>query len=122
METALGEAEIAVVLQNEGVNFGMSLAYMPTPSDEAGEAKFQLHLALERATRLQSHELIDRLTTSLALIAELDGADGERDEAAALWEKQQIGDTERLMSEREEIKQFGRMVRMVGLRVAEAWR
>jgi len=95
---------------------------MLTSSDEAGDAKFHLHSALERATRLQSHELIDRSTTSLALIAELDGADGERYEAAALWEKQQIGDTERLMSEKEEIKQFGRMVRMVGLRVAEAWR
>jgi hypothetical protein len=38
-----------------------------------------------------------------------------------LWAKQQTGDAVRLADEREQIKQFGRMVRMVGLRVAEGW-
>lgn len=58
----------------------------------------------------------------MALVAEIEGEEGERDEATNIWDKQQAGDSEQLADEREQIKQFGRMVRMVGLRVAEGWR
>jgi hypothetical protein len=57
----------------------------------------------------------------LALIAEVEGEGGERDEMTEMLDKQQ-GDNEILKDDREQIKQFGRMVRMVGLRVAENWR
>jgi len=65
--------------------------------------------------------LIDRLSTSLALIAEIQGESSERDEMIETLDKQK-GDNETLADDREQIKQFGRMVRMVGLRVAEGWR
>jgi len=65
--------------------------------------------------------LIDRLSTSLALLAEIQGESSERDEMTEMLDRQK-GDNETLADDREQIKQFGRMVRMVGLRVAEGWR
>ena len=57
----------------------------------------------------------------MALIAEIQGESSERDEMTEMLDKQK-GDNETLADDREQIKQFGRMVRMVGLRVAEGWR
>jgi hypothetical protein len=74
---------------------------------------------LSRATRIESRGLVDRLTSSLALIAHIDNDAANKDEVTEVWAKQQTGDSVRLADEREQIKQFGRMVRMVGLRVAE---
>jgi len=84
-------------------------------------AQRHLRSALSRANRIKSRGLVDRLTSSLALIAHLGKDDADKDEMTELWAKQQTGDAVRLADEREQIKQFGRMVRMVGLRVAEGW-
>ena len=84
-------------------------------------AQRHLRSALSRANRIKSRGLVDRLTSSLALIAHLGNDEADKDEMTELWAKQQTGDAVRLADEREQIKQFGRMVRMVGLRVAEGW-
>jgi hypothetical protein len=84
-------------------------------------AQRHLRSALSRATRINSRGLVDRLTSSLALLAQIGNDEADKEEMAGLWAKQQTGDAVRLADEREQIKQFGRMVRMVGLRVAEGW-
>jgi hypothetical protein len=91
-------------------------------ADVTGLAQRHLRSALSRATRLRSRELSDRLTSSLALLAHIDSDVANRDEMTEAWANCQTGDAERLAEDREQIKQFGRMVRMVGLRVAEGWR
>lgn len=79
--------------------------------------------ALQRAIHLQSKNLILRLTTDLALIADLEGAeDGERDEMVEIWRKEQEGDTSRSAAERDDVKRVGQLVRLVGVRVSEGWR
>lgn len=84
-------------------------------------AQRHLRSALSRANQIKSRGLVDRLTSSLALIAQIGNDETDKEEMTELWAKQQTGDTVRLADEREQIKQFGRMVRMVGLRVAEGW-
>lgn len=85
-------------------------------------AKTHLHSALQRARQLRSKDLILRLTTDLALIAELEGTDlKERDELAGLWSREQEGDQSRLAAERDEVKRVGQLVRLVGVRVSEGW-
>ena len=91
-------------------------------ADVPGPARHQLRAALARAREIHSRELIDRSASSLALIATVEREDDEKDELTRIWTQEQTGDTERLADEREQIKQFGRMIRMVGLRVAEGWR
>jgi hypothetical protein len=90
-------------------------------TDVSELAQRHLRSALSRATRIESRGLVDRLTSSLALIAHIDNNEANKDEMTGVWAAQQTGDAVRLADEREQIKQFGRMVRMVGLRVAEGW-
>jgi len=85
-------------------------------------AQRQLRSAMAHADELNSRELVDRLSASLALIATIEDEPMEKQEMTEIWASEQTGDSERLAEEREQIKQFGRMVRMVGLRVAEGWR
>lgn len=85
-------------------------------------AQRQLRSALSRATRIGSRELVERLTSTLALLAHIEDDEVNKDEMTELWAKQQTGNAEQLADQREQIKQFGRMVRMVGLRVAKGWR
>jgi len=105
----------------------MTLVYLFSPAmplkltDVSELARHHLRSALSRATRVGSRELTDRLTLSLALLAEIGSDEEDKNEMTELWAKQRTGDTVRLADEREQIKQFGRMVRMVGLRVAECW-
>lgn len=126
IETALGEAEIEIELGkvDGGHDLGMwSLYCRPQVVTDILElAQRHLRSALSRATRIESCELVDRLTSSLALLAQIEHDEAKRDEMTELWAKQQTGDAGRLADQREQIKHFGRMVRMVGLRVAEGWR
>lgn len=85
-------------------------------------AKIHLHSALQRARQLKFRDLILRLTTNLALIADLEGTEiGERDELASLWRREQDGDLSRLAVERDEVKRVGQLVRLVGVKVSEGW-
>ena len=124
LETALGEAEIETVFAKDGRgdDFGILSFLSKMPMIDIAElAQRHLRSALSLANRIKSRGLVDRLTTSLALLAEIGNDETDREEMTELWAKQQTGDTVRLADEREQIKQFGRMVRMVGLRVAEGW-
>ena len=124
LEIALGEAEIEVELgvASRRNDFGMSaiLAEM-LMTDTSVLAQSHLRSALSRASQIKSRALVDRLTSSLALIAQIGNDETDKQEMTELWARQQTGDTVRLADKREQIKQFGRMVRMVGLRVAEGW-
>ena len=125
LETALGEAEIETVfaIDGRGDDFGKSfvLALALKMTDVPELARRHLRSALSLANRIKSRGLVDRLTTSLALLAEIGNDETDTEEMTELWAKQQTGDAVRLADEREQIKQFGRMVRMVGLRAAEGW-
>jgi hypothetical protein len=123
-EIALGEVEIEVELGEAGRrnDFGMSAFLVKMLMTDIAElAQRHLRSALSRANRIKSRGLVDRLTSSLALIAQIGNDETDKEEMTELWAKQQAGDAVRLADEREQIKQFGRMVRMVGLRVAEGW-
>jgi hypothetical protein len=86
-------------------------------------ARAHLHSALQRAMSLKSKDLILRLTTDLALVADLEGTDvRERDEFASLWSRERDGDQSRLAAERDEVRRIGHLVRLVGVRVSEGWR
>ena len=125
LETALGEAEIGMELAKDDRRDDFGILFFPAMplrlTDVSELARRHLRSALSRATRMGSRGLTDRLTSSLALLAEIGNDEEDKNEMTELWAKQRTGDTVRLADEREQIKQFGRMVRMVGLRVAEGW-
>lgn len=126
MEIALGEAEVENALaggSDEAGRFGSPpLTREGAMAYETDLAREHLRSALARATWINSRDLIDRVSSTIAILAAIEHEDEEQDAMTQVWANQQTGESERLADEREQIKQFGRMIRMVGLRVAEGWR
>lgn len=65
--------------------------------------------------------MITQATSLLALVADLQELP-ERDALADQWKAARSGDDPLLSSEREQVRQMGEIVKLVGVRVAEGWK
>jgi hypothetical protein len=126
MYIALGEVKIAAILDSEPPHSfsksstqSHSLDLLAYP--DAGSARETLMLGLVRAHKLESNELLSRLSISLGLIAELEGHK-EREVMPIMWNAKMRELGPGFAVGVEQVKQVVRMVRMVGCRVAEGWR
>lgn len=99
---------------------GVSLMYADSTS-RAAEAAGLLHLSLKSAEKLESQSLILQNTTLLALIADMQD-DPERDQLAQRWDTAKTGNIINLSHSKEQVRQIGEIVKLVGVRVAEGWR